>query len=287
MAGSRGNPSYFLQEISNPSFFCKFLLFSLVSHIPKEKTMLKEERQKYILDQVHLHHRVLLNDLSESLNVSIDTVRRDVKELDQEKKLKKVHGGATSFGFMTFTKDDGNIYLKSKKISIAEKTVSLLSDGQVILMSGGTTNMEVAKLIPKRLELTVFTPSLHVAMALLDHENVEVIFLGGKLLHDAKFAVGGTVVNALSQLRVDLCILGTGYLDAQFGLTEFDWEVIQVKQAMIRAAKKTVILTVSDKLHSVQKYKTCDMTAVHTLVTELEPSDPLLDAFRPFELVLV
>ncbi|MEP0711996.1 MAG: DeoR family transcriptional regulator, partial [Algoriphagus sp.] len=67
----------------------------------------------------------------------------------------------------------------------------------------------------------------------------------------------------------------------------FDWEVIQVKQAMIRAAKKTVILTVSDKLHSVQKYKTCDMTAVHTLVTELEPSDPLLDAFRPFELVLV
>ncbi|MEP1087084.1 MAG: DeoR/GlpR family DNA-binding transcription regulator [Algoriphagus sp.] len=249
--------------------------------------MLKEERQKYILDQVHLHHRVLLNDLSESLNVSIDTVRRDVKELDQEKKLKKVHGGATSFGFMTFTKDDGNIYLKSKKISIAEKTVSLLSDGQVILMSGGTTNMEVAKLIPKRLELTVFTPSLHVAMALLDHENVEVIFLGGKLLHDAKFAVGGTVVNALSQLRVDLCILGTGYLDAQFGLTEFDWEVIQVKQAMIRAAKKTVILTVSDKLHSVQKYKTCDMTAVHTLVTELEPSDPLLDAFRPFELVLV
>jgi len=56
---------------------------------------------------------------------------------------------------------------------------------------------------------------------------------------------------------------------------------------MIRAAKKTIILTVSDKLHSVQKYKTCDMTAVHTLVTELDPSDSLLDAFRPYELVLV
>ena len=56
--------------------------------------MLKEERHKYILDQVHLHHKVLLNDLSEALTVSIDTVRRDVKELDREKKLKKVHGGA-------------------------------------------------------------------------------------------------------------------------------------------------------------------------------------------------
>lgn len=249
--------------------------------------MLKEERKKYILDQVHLHHRVLLNDLSETLKVSIDTVRRDVKELDAEQKLKKVHGGATSFGFMNFTKNDANIYLKSKKIVIAEKTIKLLSNGQVILMSGGTTNMEVAKMIPKKLELTVFTPSLHVAMALLEHPNVEVIFLGGKLLHEAKFAVGGTVVNSLSQLRVDSCILGTGYLDAKYGLTEFDWEVIQVKQAMMRAAKKTIILSVSDKLHSVQKYKTCDLTAVDTLVTELDPSDALLDNFRPFNLQLV
>ncbi|MGM0945008.1 MAG: DeoR/GlpR family DNA-binding transcription regulator [Bacteroidota bacterium] len=249
--------------------------------------MLKEERQKYILDQVHLHHRVLLNDLADFLDVSIDTVRRDVKELAKEKKLKKVHGGATSFGFMNFTKDDGNIYLQSKKIQIAEKTVSLLSEGQVVLMSGGTTNMEVAKMIPRKLPLTVFTPSLHVAMQLLELPEVEVIFLGGKLLHEAKFAVGGTVVNALNQLRVDLCILGTGYLDAEAGLTEFDWEVIQVKRAMIRAAKKTIILSVSDKLHSVQKFQTCDLTAVHTLVTELDPSDPMLDAFRPFDLHLI
>jgi DeoR/GlpR family transcriptional regulator of sugar metabolism len=91
----------------------------------------------------------------------------------------------------------------------------------------------------------------------------------------------------LAQLRVDMCILGTGYLDPVYGLTEFDWEVIQVKQAMIRAAKKTVILSVSDKLHSVQKYKTCDLTAVHTLVTELDPKDPLLDSFRPYDLNLV
>jgi len=261
-------------------------VFASFTHL-KIFEMLKEERQKYILDQVHLHHRVLLNDLSDALNVSIDTVRRDVKELDHANKLKKVHGGATSFGFMTFTKDDGNIYLKSKKIRIAEKTVSLLSDGQVILMSGGTTNQEVANMIPKKLRLTVFTPSLHVAMALLDHNDVEVIFLGGKLLHESKFAVGGTVVNTLSQLRVDLCILGTGYIDPVYGLTEFDWEVIQVKQAMMRAAKKTIILSVSDKLHSAQKYKTCDLTQVHTLVTELDPSDPLLDSFRPYDLNLV
>ncbi|WP_243431633.1 DeoR/GlpR family DNA-binding transcription regulator [Algoriphagus lutimaris] len=73
-----------------------------------------------------------------------------------------------------------------------------MSEGQVILISGGTTYMEVAKMIPKKLPLTVFTPSLHVAMEFLEHPVVEMIFLGGKLLHDAKFAVGGMVVNSLS-----------------------------------------------------------------------------------------
>jgi DeoR/GlpR family transcriptional regulator of sugar metabolism len=249
--------------------------------------MLKEERQKFILDQVHLHHRVLLNDLAEALEVSIDTVRRDVKELDKEKKLKKVHGGATSFGFMNFSKEDGNTYLLSKKIKIAEKTVSLLSEGQVILMSGGTTNLEVAKMIPRKFPLTVFTPSLHIAVQLLELPEVEVFFLGGKLQHESKFAIGGTVVNALNRLKVDLCILGTGYLDAEAGLTEFDWEVIQVKQAMIQAAKRTIILSVSDKLHSVQKYRTCSLTEVDTLVTELDPMDSKLDAFRPFHLKII
>ncbi|WP_194776566.1 DeoR/GlpR family DNA-binding transcription regulator [Pararhodonellum marinum] len=242
--------------------------------------MLKQERQKYILDQVYLHHRVLLTDLAEGLDVSIDTIRRDVKELHKVNKLRKVHGGATSFGFMNFTKNDGNIYLQSKKIHIAEKAVSMLSDGQVILMSGGTTNMEVAKMMPKRLSITVFTPSLHVAMELLEFPEIEVIFLGGKLLHEAKFAIGGTVVNSLSQLKVDYCFLGTGYVDPEYGLTEFDWEVVQVKKAMIKAARKTVLLCVSDKFHTVQRYKTCDLNDIDTLITELDPGDELLNPFR-------
>jgi DeoR/GlpR family transcriptional regulator of sugar metabolism len=249
--------------------------------------MLKEERHKYIMDQVHLHNRVLLSDLSEGLNVSIDTVRRDVKELDREKKLIKVHGGATSYGFLSFSANDKDIYLQGKKIAIAQKAITLLKQRQIILMSGGTTNIEVVKLFPQKLELTVFTPSLHVAMQLMEFPNVEVIFLGGKLLHEAKFAVGGTVVNSLSQIRVDLCFLGTGYLDPNHGLTEFDWEVVQVKKAMILAAKKTIILSVSDKLHSVQRYKTCELNSVDTLITELDPSDSILDEFRSYPIKII
>ncbi|MGY6557967.1 MAG: DeoR/GlpR family DNA-binding transcription regulator [Nitritalea sp.] len=249
--------------------------------------MLKEERQKYILDQVHLHNRVLLTDLSEHLSVSIDTVRRDVKELDKEKKLRKVHGGATSIGFLTASPNDASIYLHGKKIVIAEKAVQLIREGMVLLMSGGTTNLEVVKLFPRKLQFTVITPSLHVALQLMEFPLIEVIFLGGKLMHDAKFAIGGTVIHALRDIRADLCFLGTGYVDPRHGLTEFDWEVVQVKRAMLQSARQTVLLTVSDKLYSVQRYKTCALDEVHTLITELSPQDPLLRDFQGLALQLL
>ncbi|WP_340063944.1 DeoR/GlpR family DNA-binding transcription regulator [Ascidiimonas aurantiaca] len=242
--------------------------------------MLKEERHQIILNEVHIHNRVLLPDIAEILNVSVDTVRRDVKELDAKKKLKKVHGGAVSLGFNIYNYREQDIYLHKKKSAIAEKAVKLLKEGNVVLISGGTTNLELARMIPPKLNLTFFTPSLPVAMQLLSQPNAEVIFLGGKLSKEAQIAVGGNVINTLSDIKTDICFLGTGYLDPVHGLTEFDWEVVQIKKAMIKAARRTVLLTISDKLHSVQRYKTCDLHAIDTLVTELEPDSEALLPFK-------
>ena len=242
--------------------------------------MLKEERHQIILNEVHIHNRVLLPDIAEILNVSVDTVRRDVKELDADKKLKKVHGGAVSLGFNIYNYREQDIYLHKKKSAIAEKAVKLLKEGNVVLISGGTTNLELARMIPPKLNLTFFTPSLPVAMQLLSQPNTEVIFLGGKLSKEAQIAVGGNVINTLSDIKTDICFLGTGYLDPAHGLTEFDWEVVQIKKAMIKAARRTVLLTISDKLHSVQRYKTCDLNAIDTLVTELTPDSEALLPFK-------
>ncbi|MBW3468328.1 DeoR/GlpR family DNA-binding transcription regulator [Arthrospiribacter ruber] len=241
--------------------------------------MLKEERHKLILGEVNLHNRVLLSDLGENLNVSIDTVRRDVKELDADRKLKKVHGGAIATGFLASNGQQA-VFLQNEKQKIAEKAVSLLKEGQVILMSGGTTNLEVVRFFPRKTPLTVLTPSLQVATELLNYQNIEVIFLGGRLDHESKFAIGGTVIHTLSQIKADICFLGTGYLDPEFGLTEIDWEVVQVKRAMITASKKVALLCVSNKLFSTQRYKTCDLASVDILITELDPDSKKLDPFK-------
>ena len=94
--------------------------------------MLKEERQRNILNEVVLHNRVLLTDIAENLNVSIDTVRRDVKELDAEGKLKKVHGGAIALGFTNYTPKNVNTYALEEKSAIAEKAVRFIKEGSVI-----------------------------------------------------------------------------------------------------------------------------------------------------------
>lgn len=242
--------------------------------------MLKEERHRTILNAVELHNRILLTDIAEELDVSIDTVRRDVKELDAENKLRKVHGGAISLGFTSPAAPNNNIYALQEKIAIAEKAVSLLKEGSVIFIDGGTTCLELARLIPHQLKLSCFTLSLPVALQLLSKPNVEVIFIGGRLAREAQITTGARTVHDLLEIKVDYGFIGTGYVDSLHGLTESDWDIVQVKKAVIQASKKAVLLCISEKLNSQHRYKTCDINAINTMITELDPANNLLNLFR-------
>lgn len=243
--------------------------------------MRKSERHQVILEEVHLHNRVLLTDLAGILNVSMDTVRRDVKELDDLSRLRKVHGGAVSNGFNIYTDQSGEIFQQDSKVRIAKKGISLLKDGDVILISGGSTNLELAKLIPAKMNLTIFTPSLPMAIELINNMSPrhEVYLIGGKLSKESQLVTGGESINSLSDITADICFLGTGYIDCSKGITETDWEIAQMKRAMIKASKRLVALTISKKLNTVNRYKICDINTLHALVTELEPDADLL---RPY-----
>ncbi|SFR31382.1 DNA-binding transcriptional regulator of sugar metabolism, DeoR/GlpR family [Robiginitalea myxolifaciens] len=249
--------------------------------------MLKEERQRIILGEVDLHNRIQLTDMAEMLDVSIDTVRRDVKELDALQKLQKVHGGAVSLGFVAPTSPANHTYALDEKRQIAAKAVGLLKDGGVIFIDGGTTCLELARQIPEKLSLTCFTLSLPVALQLLSKPRVRVIMIGGEISREAQIATGANAVHALGDIRVDYGFIGTGYVDALHGLTEFDWEVVQVKKSVIAASRKAVLLCISEKLNSQHRYRTCDISAINTLITELEPENNRLNPFRSREIHLL
>lgn len=251
--------------------------------------MKKNQRHQIILNEVHLHNRVLLTDLARILNVSIDTARRDVKELDSQQKLKKVHGGAISNGFNIYSGRKREIYDLDNKTIIAKKGISLLKNGDIVLISGGSTNLELVKLLPKKLNLTFFTPSLPMAVELLNNasKNDDVIFIGGKLSKSSQLASGGSTISILSEINADICFLGTGWLDINYGVTAIDWDIAQIKKAMIKASKKVVSLTISEKLNTKNRYKICDINAINTLVTELDPNSQILNKYKEKNITLL
>ncbi len=241
--------------------------------------MLKKERQAYILHQVSLHNSVLSADLSTSIHVSEDTIRRDLNELAENGKVIKVHGGALSKSFNSFYLRSDVYNADSKKI-IAEKAASLIKDGMFILTGGGTTIIEMARLLPENLKATFLTGSIPAAYEYSQHPNIEVIFIGDKIAKKSQIAVGGEAITRIKHIKADLCFLGINALDPENGITDNDWDVVQVKKAMIESSAQTVVLTISEKLNSHQSIRIGGLDEIDILITELDPADHLLDPFR-------
>jgi DeoR/GlpR family transcriptional regulator of sugar metabolism len=242
-------------------------------------TMLKKERHAFILQQLNIHNRVTSSDLLKRLSVSEDTIRRDLQELADEGKLIKVHGGALSRS-LHFTLSANDIYLPKEKKIIAQKAASLVQDGMVVLLSGGTTISELIHHLAPDLSATFITPSIPIALELMNHTGSEVIFLGSKLHKVAQIAIGAELSQQLERIHADVCLLGTNAIDRKAGITENEWEVAEVKRLMCRAARQVVALAISEKLNTVQPFRVCKPSGIHALVTEFDPHDGRLLAYR-------
>lgn len=241
--------------------------------------MLKQERQSFILREVNLHNRVLSVDLSQKMQVSEDTIRRDLNEMSKLNQLIKVHGGALSKSFHQSI-DTNPVYAVSGKKAIAHKACQLIKDGMFVLTTGGTTIIELAKSLPPELSATFITASLPAAYEYIHHPNIEVIFMGDKISKSSKIAIGSETIDKIRSINADLCFLGINAIDTVNGVTDNDWDVVQVKKAMIESSQKVIALSISEKLNTWQKIKVCDLDKVDILITELEPAHEQLSPYQ-------
>ncbi|HEY5372009.1 MAG TPA: DeoR/GlpR family DNA-binding transcription regulator [Hanamia sp.] len=243
-----------------------------------ENGMLKNERHAFILKQINLHNKVLSTQLSTQLEVSEDTVRRDLTELAEAGLILKVHGGALSRSYH-YAVQQSFVYSQEKKKIIAGKAVKLIKDEMVILTAGGTTMIEMIQLIPDKLEATFFTVSPLMALLLAKRPLITVILLGGEIDHSAQITMGEKTISELSEIKVDLCLLGANGINPKAGLTEVDWRIAQIKKAMINCSSKLAVVTISEKLNSEHKMHLCNVNKIDYLVTELAPEDKMLADF--------
>lgn len=249
--------------------------------------MLKAERLRAILNEVEVHNRVLLTDLASAMDVSIDTIRRDVKELDAAQKLRKVHGGAVSLGFAPVTGENLKVYALKEKRDIANKGMGLISDDMVIFIDGGTTCLEFARSLPAEMKLTCFTHSLPVALVLMSKPMVRTIFIGGTIAPESQVAIGSDTLRNFEGIQFDMGFIGTAYVDVEHGLTEFDWEIVQVKKAIISASRKTALLCISEKLNSRHRYTAASLSDIDKLITEKDPGEDILQPFHDQKIEII
>jgi DeoR/GlpR family transcriptional regulator of sugar metabolism len=249
--------------------------------------MLASQRKEYLLRILRETGQIVAKTVSQELGLSEDTIRRDLRELAAEKRLQRVHGGALpaspavgDFAARQQLAPDG-------KVSIGRAAAKMVKPGQVVILDGGTTTLQLAKHLPLDLRATVITHSPTIAVALVEHPLIEVVLIGGKLFKHSVVAVGAAAIEAIARIRADLCFIGVTGIHPQAGLSTGDLEEAHVKRALIGSAAETYVLVSAEKLNAASPYVIVPITDIAGLVAEPGISAEALGAYEKVGLTVV
>ncbi|XAS67988.1 DeoR/GlpR family DNA-binding transcription regulator [Micrococcaceae bacterium Sec5.7] len=237
--------------------------------------MLAAQRQHLILQELDSAGTVRVAALAALLDVSEMTVRRDIDILDAGGQLLRVHGGAARAG--SFSALEPAFVSKSTqelaaKSAIAREALNLLRPGMTLLISGGTTTFELARILPRTMDLTVATNSIMVANALTaaplgPGDPVRTLILGGERT-PSEALVGPLAARALRSLHADVCFMGVHGMDPLAGITSPNLLEAEINSAMISSSDKLIVLADSTKSGLVGLARIAPLTAVSTLITD-------------------
>jgi len=248
--------------------------------------MLREERLQIILKMLETNQRVSSVELSEIINVSDDTIRRDLNELAENGLLKKVHGGAVPRSAHPYKLKERIKVAHEEKMVLAQKAQAYFHDGQVILLDNGSTNMEVARMMSPDLKATNFTNSLQIAQILCEHPSIQLFFLGGKVFKDAQNTYGAEVIEMLQKIRADICILGVCGIHHDIGVTIQDRGENQVKRKMVDISQKVVALVTASKVNTAESYVVCTLDELDVMLTDDCIDEALLKDYQKHDIVI-
>jgi DeoR/GlpR family transcriptional regulator of sugar metabolism len=229
---------------------------------------LADERRADILRRLEAEGRVLAADLVQELEVSRDTIRRDLEELAAAGLLVRVHGGALPPAVGGQPYHVRREQAPEAKEAIARAVVRMLRPGSVVFLDAGTTALTVARALPPELEATIVTNSPPTATVLADHPRAEVFFLGGRLAKGAIATVGTMTLEAIGEINADVCVLGVCSLHPELGISVTDLEEAHVKRAMIGRSAEVVAALAAEKLGSLGPYVVGPIEELTAIVTD-------------------
>jgi DeoR/GlpR family transcriptional regulator of sugar metabolism len=239
--------------------------------------MLKEERQRRLLDLLRDEGRLVAAELPDRLGVSGHTIRRDLEELAEAGALRRVHGGAMPRSPVAPTYAGREEQSVEGKRAVARAAAAMLEPGQVAIVDGGTTALELVEHLPPA---TFVTHSPLVAAALARRGATDVVLIGGTLDAGPMVAVGAETARAYGQITADVCFLGLWSLHAEVGISGRYREEAEIRRLLVERADRVVGLASRDKLGTVSNFVSAPATALTHLATEPGTPETLLAPFR-------
>ena len=242
---------------------------------------MQHERRNRIVEKVILNGTVRIADLAAEYGVSVETIRRDLKYLEEQGYLNCVYGGAISR--KAFGGEPEYEYRKilnlAEKRAIASCAASLVPDRSTIYLDVGTTVLEAAKCLYSRKNLTVITNAMKAAQAVLLEGSSQVIFLGG-FLRDGEMSVSGFPAEEnLSHFHMDLAILGAGGVTAD-GITDYHIEEAHLRRMAVERADKVIVLADYSKFGVTAMNQICPFSKISVLITDQKAPKDILDEIR-------
>jgi DeoR/GlpR family transcriptional regulator of sugar metabolism len=201
--------------------------------------------------------------------------------------LQRVHGGALLASPGAARPEERRKANIQGRAAVARAALQLVHHGQVIIMDSGTSTLEVAEQMPHDLQATVVTNSPSIALALSNHEHVEVILLGGKFHRDAQVTVGVETVEALRTFQADLCLLGVCSLHPEIGVSVVNLEEVYVKRMMIARSAEVAALVTREKLSTAAPYVVGPLREITHLVTESDVPAKVLEPYQALGITLL
>ncbi|MFC9707055.1 DeoR/GlpR family DNA-binding transcription regulator [Paenibacillus sp. NPDC056933] len=238
-----------------------------------------EERRLSIMNLLNEHGKVIAGDLARMFEVTTETIRRDLDELEKENKLKKVYGGAIKLKVEVepalFERACVNQEAKEK---IGYLAFTLIEDHDVIFLDEGTTPLQIIPFLSQKREVTVLTSSISAMMSLIELKKREqfdgrIIMLGGEVSVKHLRVAGAIAEASMSDIFVNKAFVTVDALSMEHGFTSYDYEKATLTRKWIQQSETSIVLADSSKWYKRSMVKICDFENVDMVISELEPPE--------------
>lgn len=240
-----------------------------------------------ILTALQQTGRVLVDTLSEQLEVSVVTIRRDLDALEQKGLLRRVHGGAVSIEplfYEPFRRDQSFMAqverAADEKRRIGRAAAALITPGETIALTPGTTTTEVIRGLPMNYNITVVTNTVNVAMELSKRKDVYVFVTGGHLHGEWFSLVGSAALKSLENMLINTMFIGADGIDATWGASCFNADEAELNSTMMKLARRRVAVVDSEKLGVVANWRICLANELNFLITDTRAADSAVEPFQ-------